>query len=225
MQGFELQTRFLLRGSALLIGLLTLWWFVLLGPMLYLLKGAAGTFMLIEESPSGDWTLRVPLERILPATPQQPVAQQIHSIYFDMSRTDAIAFTFSLPVYWAIILAAPGVRRNLRSLLLGTALMSAVEIALLLVFAQIAARNVASQLAGTEDAAGKWIRHVGEYLVVGVVPYAVPFVVALSLHRELRGEVFPWGKVAESEGRPERRRAKNQERRLAKNQGRRAHIR
>src|ERR1019366_2924277 len=48
------QTRFLLRGSALLVGLLSLWWFLLLSPMLYMLKGAAGAFMLIQENPSGD---------------------------------------------------------------------------------------------------------------------------------------------------------------------------
>jgi hypothetical protein len=215
MRAFEPQTRFLLRGSTLLIGLLTLWWFVLLGPMLYLLKSAAGGFVLIEENPSGDWTLRVPLEKTLPATPQQPVARQIRSVDFDMPRSDAITFTFSLPVYWAIILAAPGVRRNLRPLLLGTALMSAVELALLLAFAQITARGAASQLAGTEDAAGKWVHQVGIYLVVNVLPYAVPFVIALSLHRELRGEVFSLGKAAEipaptpSGGRRERRHVKN----------------
>lgn len=198
MPAFEPQTRFLLRGSAMLIGLLTLWWFVLLNPMLYLLKGAAGGFVLIQENASGDWTLRVAIERTLPATPQQPAAQQIHSIDFDMPRTDAIAFTFSLPVFWAIVLAAPGLRRNLRPLLLGTALMFAVELIMLLVFTQITARNVVSQLAGAQDAAGKWIRHVGEYLIVSVLPFAVPFVVALSLHRELREAIFPWGKAADT---------------------------
>ena len=187
MPALEPQTRFLLRGSALLIGLLTLWWFVLQSPMLYLLKSAAGAFVLIEENPSGDWVVRVPLEKTLRA-------QRIHSISFDMPRADAIAFTFSLPVYWAITLAAPGVRRSLRPLLLGTILMSAFELVLLLTFAQITAHNAASQLAGTEDSFGKWARHAGEYLVVSVLPYTVPFVVALSLHRELRAQVFGIGK-------------------------------
>jgi len=209
------QIRFLLRGSALLGGLLTLWWFVLLGPMLYLLKGAGEVFMHIEETPNGGWTLRVPLEKTLPATPQHPFAQQIHSIDFDMPRSDTIAFTFSIPVYWAIVLAAPGVRRSLRPLLLGTALMSVVEVAMLLAFAGITARNAASQLGGGPgDAAGRWIRHVGEYLIASVLPYTVPFVVALSLHRDLRAAVFPWGQEAApptprgSGGRAERRRAK-----------------
>jgi hypothetical protein len=208
------QTRFLLRGSVLLVGLLSLWWFLLLSPMLYALKGAAGVFLLIQENPSGDWTLRVPLEKTLPATPQQPVAQQVHSIDFDMPRSDVIAFTFSLPVYWAIIVAAPSVRRNLRALLAGTVLMAAVEMAMLLVFAQIAAHNTAAQLAGSADAAGKWARHLGEYLIVSVLPYGTPFVVALSLHRELRGEIFPWNKDVEAPASPppgepvQRRRAK-----------------
>ncbi len=189
MPALKPQARFLLRGSALLVALLALWWFVLLGPMLSLLKGAAGGFLLIAENPSGDWTVRVPLERTLPATPERP-AQQIHSVDFDIRRSDVVSFTFSLPVFWAIILAAPGVRRCLRPLLLGTLLMCAVELVLLVIFAQITARNAVSQLDGAPDAGGKWVRHLGEYLIVSVLPYAVPFVVALSLHRELRGEIL-----------------------------------
>ena len=196
MSKLKPQTRFLLRGSILLVGLLSLWWFLLLSPMLYMLKGAAGAFLLILENPSGDWTLRVPLEMTLPATPQQPVAQQVHSIDFDMPRSDVIAFTFSLPVFWAIILAAPGVRRNLRPLLVGTAVMAAVEVAMLLVFAEISARNTAAQLSGGEDGVGKWARQFGEYLLASVLPYATPFVVALSLHRGLRAEIFPWSTAA-----------------------------
>ena len=191
------QTRFLLRGSALLVGLLSLWWFLLLSPMLYVLKGAAGAFLFIQENPTGDWTLRVPLEMTLPATPQQP-AQQVHSIDFDIPRGDVTAFTFSLPVYWAIILAAPGVRRNLRPLLVGTAVMAAVEVTMLLVFAEISARNTAAQLAGGEDAVGKWARQFGEYLLASVLPYATPFVVALWLHRGLRAEIFPWSSAVEA---------------------------
>jgi len=214
MRALEPQTRFLLRGSALLIALLTLWWFVLLGPMLFLLKGAAEAFVSIEETPTGDWSLRVPLDKIVPATPAHPVAQQIRSIDFDLPRSDAITFTFSLPVYWALILAAPGRKRLLRPLLLGTLLVSAIEIALLLLFVQITARNAASQYGGTEDPDGKWIRHVAEYLVVNVLPYAVPFVVALGLHRELRGQVLMLGEESEATASPvllergERRRAK-----------------
>ena len=184
----EAQTRFLLRGSALLIGLLALWWFALVNPMLYLLKGAGAAFVEINENPSGDWTLRVPLDMVLPATPQEPLARQIRSIDFDMPRGDAITFTFSLPVLWAILLAAPACK--LRSLLSGTIAMAAVEVALLLAFAQITGRESASQLAGTDHAVGRWLRHVGVYLTVNVLPYIAPFVVAFTVHRELRDGVF-----------------------------------
>ena len=78
--------------------------------------------------------------------------------------------------------------------------MGGVELAQLLAFAQITALDGAAQMTGTEDAAGNWIRHVGVYLVVSVLPYLVPFVVALSLHRELRKEVFSLGKLADISG-------------------------
>ena len=128
-------------------------------------------------------------------TPQQPFACQLRSIDFDMSCGDAITFTFSLPVDWVIILAAPGIKRHLRTLRLGSAVMAAVEVALLLAFAYITARDGAAQMAGAVDPAGRWIRHVGVYLVASVLPYAAPFVVALSLHRELREHVFAVGLV------------------------------
>ncbi len=197
MSGLKPQTRFLLRGSALLVSLLALWWFALADPMFYLLKGAAASFILIQQNPSGDYTLRVPVETTLPASPQNPTPQKIHSIDFDMPRTDAAAFTFSLPVFWSLMLAAPGVRRNFRPLLLGTAVMSVVELVLLLIFAHITAWNAAHQIAGVQDAAGKWIRAFGDYLATNVLPYIVPVIVALSLHSELRRQIFPWGNVGE----------------------------
>jgi hypothetical protein len=188
----EPQFRFLVRGSALLISLLTLWWFVLLGPMLYLLKSATSIFVSIEENSSGAWTLRVPFEKTLPPTPQQPISRQIRSIDIDMTRSDATMFIFGLPLYWSIILAAPGLRRNVRPLILGTLVMSAVEIALLLGYAEITALSAASQLTGTGPVA-EWIREVVFYLIVNVLPYGVPFIVALSLHSGLRTDAFSEG--------------------------------
>jgi hypothetical protein len=180
------QAGFLLRATVLLIGLLTLWWFTLRGPMVYALKSAAGAFLAIDERPSGDWNVRVSIDRTIPSTPQHPEAQQIHSIDFDLAHSDAIAFTFSLPVFWAVILAAPGsFDRRLRLVLIGTAIMAAIEIVLLLVFSQIAARNLLAQASGVDNAVASWGRKLGEYLTVSVAPYLVPFLVALSLDRNL----------------------------------------
>jgi hypothetical protein len=158
MPALKAQARFLLRGSALLAGLLVVWWFVLASPMLYVLREAAGTFIGIQENPAGDWTLHVPVEATR-TMPGQTAPQQIHSVDFDIPRADAIAFTFSLPLYWAIILAAPGWRRSLRPLLLGTALMCAFELASLLVFCQVTAGSAVAEITGdrTRTASGSAI--------------------------------------------------------------------
>jgi hypothetical protein len=188
------QAQFLLRGSALLIALLSLWWFGLMRPMVAALEVAAGSVLHIEETASGDWSMRVPLEMTLPASPERPVAQQVHSIDFDMLHSDVIAFTFSLPVFWAIVLAAPGWRGNLRPLVIGSVVMAIVEVLLFLLYAQVAAHRAAAQLA--PESQGPWSRwaiQFGEYLTVNVLPYALPLIVAFAVHRELRWLVFRWG--------------------------------
>jgi hypothetical protein len=197
--------RFLWRGSALVLGMLLIWWFLLLNPLLYLLKGSVqflGTVFLggggpessfqVSESPAGDWSLRVPLEVQIPASPRNPAPAMAHSVDFDIARADATAFTFSLPVFWAIVLAAPGLRRNLRPLVVGTAVIAVIEVALLFLFVEISAHNVAAQATQSQNAAAGWLRHFGEYMSVSVIPYAAPFLVALTLHGELKALVFGW---------------------------------
>jgi len=185
------QTRFLLRGSTLLITFLVLWWFVLRAPMLSLLRG--GIEMLggdvAGETAAGDWTMRVPLEGVIPAT-QGRAAQQVRSVEFDIARADVNAFTFSLPVFWAIMLAIPGLRRSVRPLAIGTALVAALELAMMFLYLQIVAHNNAAQLGVPQGAGAKWLLHFGEYLVVTVIPYAAPFLIAIWLHRDLRGQIF-----------------------------------
>jgi hypothetical protein len=200
------QTRFLLRGSALLIALLALWWFLLLNPLLFLLRGAVdvcGAAVLgsdsrefVRETPQGDWSVRVPLEIAAPASaPGRSGPTAIHSIDFDIARADVIAFTFSLPVYWAIVLAAPGIRRVLRPLVFGSLLIAVLEIVLFLAFAEIFAHKIAAGLSAPEGTAASWHLRLGEYLVVGVIPYVAPLLVAFALHRDLRSQVLRWASV------------------------------
>jgi len=189
---FKPTTRFLISGSALLIGILALWWVALRGPMLDLLRDAAGVFLQVKENPSGEWTVRAPLEKLLPPTAQRPVAREIHFVNFEMPRSDATRFIFSLPVYWAIILASPGAKRKLRSLLIGTAVMAALEVALLLAFVDLTAYDAISRIQG--DPGFQWGRRLGLYMVPNVLPYVLPFGVALSLHRQLREQVLQFAK-------------------------------
>jgi hypothetical protein len=183
--------QFLVRASVLLVASLVLWWFVLQDPLLSLLKFSikcCGAF--VTETGSGAWNFRVPLEATIPKSAQQPVPMQIHSINFDVERSDVVVFTFTLPVYWAIVLAAPRIRRVARPLILGTFLIAILEIVLLLCFLEISAHNIALQWSASRSDFAKWSLRFGEYLVVNVIPYLAPVVVVLALHRELRVEVF-----------------------------------
>jgi hypothetical protein len=93
--------------------------------------------------------------------------------------------------------------------------MAAVELVMLLVFAEISAHNTAAQLAGGGDALGQWARRLGEYLLASVLPYAMPFVMALWLHHGLRGHILAWSDIVAAPvtppaaGRAEKRRARN----------------
>ena len=199
------QGRFFLRGSALLILMLVIWWFALLQPLLFLLRVSAETcgsvafgvsHDLVTVTASGNWTFRVPLELIMANSNGQPGAVRIHSIDFDLSRSDAIAFTFGLPVFWAIMLAASGIRRSLPALLSGTILLAILEIILLLVFVEVSARKVALQMAESGDGAAKWFLHFAEYLLVSVIPYVAPFLIALFVNRELSSQIFGWAEAS-----------------------------
>ena len=196
------QSRFLLRGSSLLIGLLILWWFVLQNPMAAVLQRTAqgvGAVLLgvpaskmIVEAGNGDWTFEVPIEFDSAPDASNGLAKHYRSINFDMSRSDVNAFTFSVPVFLAIVLAAPWSTRSLGVLVKGTVLLALMEIALLLLFAEVFAHKTAGRMALSTSAFQSWVFHLGEYMVLNVVPYIAPFVIALWLHLDLRSMVFGW---------------------------------
>jgi hypothetical protein len=190
---FNPQVQFLLRGSLLLAAMLTLWWLILLNPLLLFLRIAADIPLgwlpgatsadPIRVEPSGDWTCRIPVQAA-------GAGMRIRSIEFTVPRSDVILFTFSLPVYWAIVLAAPAARKAVRPLLWGTALVAAVEVLALVLFVVIAAQTVVAGMRPEADALGHWWREFGNYLTVNVVPPVAPFLIGLSLLPELRSSIF-----------------------------------
>jgi hypothetical protein len=202
MPRLSARTRFLARGSVLLFGFLLLWLFFLRTPLLLLLRGAfevsgsailgISPYELLGVAPTGEWTVRVPVTPTVAHPPQFPGPALIHSIDFDIGRRELVGFTFSLPVFWSILLAAPGVRRNLRPLILGTIIMAAIEVGCLLLFVEISAQKSLGQLTSAQGAGKTWVLAVGEYLVVNALPYVAPLVVTLCLHRQLRIQLFGW---------------------------------
>jgi len=194
------QTRFLLRGSVLLVALLLFWWFVLANASLVVLRDCtelcwaltfgSETGKLITATSAEAWTVRVPMEFTIPASSEQPAPVSIHSIDFDIARPDLMAFTFSLPVYWAILLAAPGIRRLPGPLMIGSILVALLEVSLFLAFAEVSARHVAAQWSLQQDDVAQWFLRFSDYLVVNVIPYIAPFAIALALHCGLRDQLF-----------------------------------
>jgi len=194
MRSTKFEAQFLIRASALLILFLTVWWFALQNPLLFALRssfqligGLTYGGQIVEENAAGQWTFRVPMEVSVPASAETSAAK-VHSVIFDIPRPDVTTFTFSLPVLWAILLAAPGIR--LRPMLIGTAAMALLETVLLLFFVEISAWKVAGQLSHAQGEMSKWALRFGEYLVVMVIPYAAPLLVALWVHRSFRNRVF-----------------------------------
>jgi len=190
MPQLKLQTRFLLRGSVLLAAFLIFWWLVLLNPLLYLLRTTASGLIPIAESATGDWTIQVPLETVVPVSPDHPTSMRVHSIDFDLAHADAGAFTFGLPVFWAVILATPNIRRSLRPLLFGTVAMAVLELILFLVYVETFAHKTAAQWSPSPDPVAAWFYRSCDYLLVSVIPYIAPFVLAIVIDRELRGQIL-----------------------------------
>lgn len=187
-----------LRGSLLLIGMLTLWWLVLRTPMLAMLRiSEDATLRLmganpgdpISVEPSGDWTFRVPVAP--PASVGRSDAASIGSIEFSISRSDLVLFTFSLPVYCAIALIAPLSRSSWRALLWGAGIVMIIQVFSLLGFIEITAHSVLAQMEHAAPGEGKWLGGFGNYLLTQVIPFAAPVVVAVISHRDLYSKVFP----------------------------------
>ena len=199
-------TRFLLRALAFLALMLTLWWLVLLDPLLAglrlsteltlrLLPGGSSVSH-VTIGPGRNWTFQVPApaavvnqektQQMLGAAAAGSGPIKIRSIKVEGAARYPILFTVSLPLYWAILLAAPGRRRLLR-MASGTVVLAAFS---LLSIAVYAIRLVGGYFQLTTAGLSGFLTDSAMYLAVGVVPYLGPVLIALSLDGELRGLIL-----------------------------------
>jgi hypothetical protein len=183
------QLRFLLRGSLLVIAILALWWFVLRAPLLIGLRilEEAATPAAISVNDPGDWDFRMPVNDIH----QEPSGLvRVNHVEFTMPLADVTLFTFSLPFFWAIMLAGPLRRPQMYGLLLGSLLMMLLEVLLLFLAVEINAQGMIAHWHPGADALGKWWRQFAGYLVTGVVPFFAPIFLAIAFSRELRDGIL-----------------------------------
>ncbi|HLH41043.1 MAG TPA: hypothetical protein VKX39_17970 [Bryobacteraceae bacterium] len=175
-----------------MIAMLAFWWLALRPPLLFLLRGvepfalmlASGGGASIAVEDSGDWSFRVPVEDV---HQQDGKLVKVHSVEFTIPLEDVTLFTFSWPVFWAVMMAAPDLKANGRALLAGTAILAVVEPILLLMFVQIDTRAVLAQW-HPENKTGlaAWLREYGTYLNNNVMPFLAPIALAVALHPGLR---------------------------------------
>ena len=198
--------RFLLRAMAFLALMLALWWMVLLNPLLAGLRFSAElTLRLlpggrsvshVSIGPGRNWTFQVPApaavlnqertQQMLGAAAAGSGPIKIRSMKVEGAGRYPILFTVSLPLYWAILLAAPG-RPRLSRVAYGTAVLAGLA---LLSIAVYAVRLAGGYFQLTTDGIPGFLMDSAMYLAVGVVPYLGPVLVALSLDGELRGLIL-----------------------------------
>lgn len=193
----EQPVRFLLRGSTILLGMLILWWLVLRHPLLFLLRvseSAALQILVNTDSITvdsvGDWRLRIPVQDSGGKTIRTKDPVKFRAVEFTIPASDVVLFTYALPVYWAIVLAAPLGKSTIRAFAWGTAAVFLVEVLSLLVHAEIVAYAATAQLHFASTGLAAWLREYGTRLVVGVIPFAAPVLAAIAFHRDLRLQIF-----------------------------------
>jgi hypothetical protein len=202
--------RFLLRALVFLALMLALWWFVLLNPLLAGLR--LSTELTLRLLPGGssvshvaigadrNWTFQVPApaavvnqertQQMLGAAAAGSGRIKVRSMKVEGAGRYPILFTVSLPLYWAILLAAPGWRRLPLRIASGTAMLA---IFALLSIAVYAIRLVGGYFQLTTQGFPGFLTDSAMYLVAGVVPYLGPVLVALSLNSELRDLILTGG--------------------------------
>jgi len=180
MPNVSAQIRFLLRGWVLLIFILGLWWMTPLHPLWVLFRilidvpahwfPGVPTGSAVRVLPDGDWSLLVrrTAEVRLPAS-------------------GLVAISLGMPIFCAVVLAAPGRLQRWRVLIRGLSVLTLLAVAQLYIFVA-GAVNMSMHVIANPIVARSL--GYGYYLAVFMMPFTAPFVVALWLDRDFRALVF-----------------------------------
>jgi hypothetical protein len=177
------QTRFLLRASLYFAGLLAVWWFALLPPLLgwaristdVLLNAVPGAPVQtgVDVRPGGVWVIQAPIRS----------AGRSRNVRLEAPQRLPTQLTIALPLFWAVMLAAPRSRKFGRRLAVGTAILLALPPIGLLIYA---AHVVRIYVYPSAPALVEYVLAVTDYMASTVAPYIGPVLLALALDEELR---------------------------------------
>jgi hypothetical protein len=197
------QLRFLLRGSLLVIVMLTAWWLVLLDPLLdglrlstsvalHLLPGDGSKAEAIDD-PAGNWIVQVPIPGFVERSNAvqkmfNPAQRPVHapSLTLAVSRDVPVLFSLVFPLFWAAALAAPWSARTWKIIAIGTFLVYLQAVLAIVIYSVY---TIDRNIAYTTGAANAVINFC-EYINMYVAPYAIPILLALALNADLRTQIF-----------------------------------
>lgn len=181
------QTRFLLRASLFFAGLLVVWWFVLLQPLLAWTR--ISTDLILNALPGaglqtgvivkadGVWALLAPVT----------LNGQVRNVRLEAPQRLPTQLTIGAPLLWAILLAAPRSRSTWRALLIGTAVVLLLPPIGLLAYAAHVAKIY---LYPTVHPVAGYFLGAADYVASTVAPYVGPVLLAMGLNTELRALIL-----------------------------------
>jgi hypothetical protein len=177
------QTRFLLRASLSFAVLLAVWWFILLPPLLAWTRVSTDVLLNVipgapiqtgvDVRPGGSWVIQAPIRS----------GGRSRNVRLEAPQRLPTQLTIALPLFWAVMLAAPRTRKMWRRVAVGTAILLALPPLGLLIYA---AHVVRIYVYPNAPAAVEYLLAVADYIASTVAPYVGPVLLALALHDELR---------------------------------------
>ncbi len=200
------QLRFLLYALLWFTAALAIWWMLLLNPMLSALRAAselflrflpAGEVAQITIQPDGNWLLRMPLpesigklestQKFFGHDRQDGKPVKVRSVTLPMASEFPALFTVGLPLFWALWAAAPYGPNSLQAMLLGSIALGIAGVISLVIHAFCAAAVV---LHFNPPGIEGFLLQVGDFIVLDVIPYAAPILLAIGLNRGIQRLVF-----------------------------------
>ena len=178
------QLRFLLRASALFLALLALWWFVLRPPLLDWVQFSAEAILQHLPGVHAPTGVRIEAGRVWNLQVPVPGGRSIHLMAEERIPT---LFTVALPLFWAILLAAPWSRRLPGALAIGTGILLLVPAVCLLIYA---AHAVKLNLYRSAAPVLGYALNFADYVSFTALPYFLPPLLALALYPDLRSLVL-----------------------------------
>jgi hypothetical protein len=184
--------------------MLLVWWWLLVEPLVGGLRVATdltvhilpgGSHMdWIATDALGNWQVQAPApswlgrgettHEMFGATQGQAV--RVRSIRLTLARDVPVLFTLPIPVFWALLAAAPWSRRSWRLLLIGTVVVFAEAWAAIVLYGVAKINDTIHMFTGVFAT----VLDFAEYLNMYVAPFLAPILVALALHAELRTRIL-----------------------------------